>query len=75
MLTTRLYSTNKRERNVTSRNVFQCNIVLNFDICSLQSDGLCDRRQRPCKRATVLGTQFLNSTNLTCHITEVKVIN
>ena len=51
-----------------------CNIVLNFDICSLQSDGLCDRRKRPCKRATVLGTQFLNSTNLTCHINEVEVI-
>ncbi|PFX16668.1 Fibropellin-1 [Stylophora pistillata] len=41
----------------------------------LQTDGLCDRRQRACKRATVLGTQFLNSTNLTCHISEFQIWN
>ncbi len=41
----------------------------------LQGDGLCDRRQRPCKKVTVLGTDFLNSTNMTCHVKEFKVRN
>lgn len=30
-------------------------------------------RNRPCKKVTVFGTDFLNSTNLTCHVTEFKV--
>ena len=41
----------------------------------LQGDGLCDRRQRPCKKVTVFGTDFLNSTNMTCHVKEFKVSN
>lgn len=39
----------------------------------LQSDGLCDKRKRPCKQVTVLGTGFLNSKNMTCHVKEFKV--
>lgn len=44
-----------------------------LDIYRLQTEGLCDRRQRPCKKVSVLGSGFINSTNLTCHIEEVKV--
>ncbi|XP_022807283.1 von Willebrand factor D and EGF domain-containing protein-like isoform X1 [Stylophora pistillata] len=44
-------------------------------ISSLQGNGLCDRRKRPCRKVTVLGTGFLNSTNLTCHVREFKVID
>ena len=39
----------------------------------LQGNGLCDRRQRPCGKVTVMGNGFLNSTNLTCHVVEFKV--
>ena len=45
-----------------------------FFIGRLQANGLCDRRKRPCKKVTVLGTGFLNSTNVTCHIEEVEVL-
>ena len=41
----------------------------------LQGNGLCDRRQRPCRKVTVMGTGFVNSTNMTCHITKFKVHN
>lgn len=44
-------------------------------IIRLQGDGLCDRRKRPCKKVTVFGIHFLNSTNLTCHVKEFKVSN
>jgi len=44
-------------------------------ISRLQGDGLCDRRNRPCKKVTVFGTDFLNSTNLTCHVKELKVVS
>ena len=40
---------------------------------SLQGDGLCDRRKRPCKKVTVMGSGFLNSTNMTCHVKEFTV--
>ena len=39
----------------------------------IQSNGLCDRRKRPCEKTTVLGRDFLNSTNMTCHIREIEV--
>ena len=39
----------------------------------LQGNGLCDRRQRPCRKVTVMGNGFLNSANLTCHVMEFKV--
>ncbi|KAJ7351104.1 hypothetical protein OS493_036560 [Desmophyllum pertusum] len=41
-------------------------------IARLQGNGLCDRRKRPCRKVTVLGTGFLNSTNMTCHVKEFK---
>ena len=41
----------------------------------LQEDGLCDRRKRSCKKVTVFGVDFRNSTNMTCHINEFKVRN
>jgi len=44
-------------------------------ISMLQGYGLCDRRQRPCRKVTVMGTGFLNSTNMTCHVKEFAVIN
>ncbi|XP_068690657.1 uncharacterized protein [Montipora foliosa] len=44
-------------------------------IIQLQSNGLCDKRVRPCKKVTVMGSGFLNSTNLTCHLQEFKVVN
>ncbi|CAH3035734.1 unnamed protein product [Porites lobata] len=44
-------------------------------ISMLQGNGLCDRRQRPCRKVTVMGTGFVNSTNMTCHITKFKVVN
>ena len=40
---------------------------------SLQGDGLCDRRKRTCKKVTVMGSGFLNSTNMTCHVKEFTV--
>lgn len=49
------------------------NVLINFPTSRLQGDGLCDRRNRPCKKVTVFGTDFLNSTNLTCHVKELKV--
>jgi len=49
-------------------------LTLFFFIGRLQANGLCDRRKRPCKKVTVLGTGFLNSTNVTCHIEEVEVL-
>ena len=39
----------------------------------IQSNGLCDRRKRPCEKTTVQGRDFLNSTNITCHIREIEV--
>lgn len=39
----------------------------------IQSNGLCDRRNRPCEKTTVQGRDFLNSTNITCHIREIEV--
>ena len=39
----------------------------------IQSNGLCDRRKRPCEKTTVQGLDFLNSTNMTCHIREIQV--
>ncbi|XP_022804686.1 von Willebrand factor D and EGF domain-containing protein-like, partial [Stylophora pistillata] len=44
-------------------------------ISMLQGRGLCDKRQRPCKKVTVMGSGFINSTNVTCHVKEYKVIN
>ncbi|XP_020629148.1 von Willebrand factor D and EGF domain-containing protein-like isoform X2 [Orbicella faveolata] len=44
-------------------------------IARLQSNGLCDRRKRPCKKVAVQGNGFLNSTNVTCHIKEIEVVN
>ncbi|PFX12900.1 von Willebrand factor D and EGF domain-containing protein [Stylophora pistillata] len=44
-------------------------------ISMLQGSGLCDKRQRPCKKVTVMGNGFINSTNVTCHVKEYKVIN
>ena len=41
--------------------------------CSLQGNGLCDRRTRPCRKVTVLGTGFIPSENMTCHLEEVRV--
>lgn len=40
----------------------------------LQTDGLCDRRKRRCKKVSVLGTGYLNSTNVTCHVEEMEVL-
>ena len=42
-------------------------------MCSLQGNGLCDRRSRPCKKVTVLGSGFIPSENMTCHVEEVRV--
>ena len=39
----------------------------------IQSNGLCDRRTRPCEKTTIQGRDFLNSTNITCHIREIEV--
>ena len=39
----------------------------------IQSNGLCDRRKRPCEKTTVQGRDFLNSTNITCHLREIEV--
>ena len=39
----------------------------------LQGDGLCDKRKRPCKKVSVMGSGFLNSTNMTCHVKEFTV--
>ena len=39
----------------------------------IQSNGLCDRRKRPCKKTTVQGRALLNSTKMTCHIRETEV--
>ncbi|XP_067041993.1 von Willebrand factor D and EGF domain-containing protein-like isoform X3 [Acropora muricata] len=44
-------------------------------IFSLQGNGLCDRRTRPCRKVTVLGTGFIPSENMTCHVEEFKVVN
>ncbi|XP_067040326.1 neurogenic locus notch homolog protein 1-like [Acropora muricata] len=44
-------------------------------ILSLQGSGLCDRRTRPCRKVTVLGTGFIPSENMTCHVEEFKVVN
>ncbi|XP_078371962.1 von Willebrand factor D and EGF domain-containing protein-like isoform X7 [Oculina patagonica] len=44
-------------------------------ISMLQGNGVCDRRQRPCRKVTVMGNGFLNSTNITCHVKEFKVVN
>ncbi|XP_068719986.1 von Willebrand factor D and EGF domain-containing protein-like [Montipora capricornis] len=44
-------------------------------IQSLQTNGLCDRRTRPCRKVTVLGTSFIPTENLTCHVREFKVVN
>ena len=34
---------------------------------------MCDRGKRPCKKVTVMGSGFLNSTNMTCHVKEFTV--
>ena len=39
----------------------------------LQGRGLCDQRERPCRKVTVYGRGFISSSNLTCHIQEYKV--
>ncbi|XP_015775662.1 PREDICTED: von Willebrand factor D and EGF domain-containing protein-like [Acropora digitifera] len=44
-------------------------------ITRIQSNGLCDRRKRPCEKITVQGRDFLNSTNITCHIREIEIVN
>ncbi|XP_068711982.1 von Willebrand factor D and EGF domain-containing protein-like [Montipora foliosa] len=44
-------------------------------IARIQGNGLCDRRKRPCKKATIQGVDFLNSRNLTCHIKEIEIVN
>ncbi|KAL9972518.1 hypothetical protein ACROYT_G018840 [Oculina patagonica] len=41
----------------------------------LQGNGLCDRRKRSCRKVTVMGSGFLNSTNMTCHVKEFQVVN
>lgn len=53
---------------------YNTSIAVEF-IHRLQGNGLCDRRQRPCRKVTVMGTGFVNSTNMTCHITKFKVQN
>ena len=53
---------------------YNTSIAVEF-IHSLQGNGLCDRRQRPCRKVTVMGTDFVNSTNMTCHIKKFKVQN
>ncbi|XP_015751386.1 PREDICTED: von Willebrand factor D and EGF domain-containing protein-like isoform X2 [Acropora digitifera] len=44
-------------------------------ITRIQSNGLCDRQKRPCEKTTVQGREFLNSTNITCHIREIEIVN
>ncbi|XP_078371975.1 von Willebrand factor D and EGF domain-containing protein-like isoform X3 [Oculina patagonica] len=44
-------------------------------LSKLQGDGLCDKRVRPCKKVTVMGIGWFNSTNITCHVVEFKVVN
>ena len=34
---------------------------------------MCDKRKRPCKKVSVMGSGFLNSTNMTCHVKEFTV--
>lgn len=53
---------------------YNTSIAVEF-IHRLQGNGLCDRRQRPCRKVTVMGTGFVNSTNMTCHIKKFKVQN
>lgn len=53
---------------------YNTSIAVDF-VHRLQGNGLCDRRQRPCRKVTVMGTGFVNSTNMTCHITKFKVHN
>ena len=48
-------------------------LYLSHHSIRLQGNGLCDRRRRPCRKVTVLGPGFLNSTNMTCHVREFKV--
>ena len=40
---------------------------------SIPLNGLCDKRARDCKRTRIVGSNFVDSENLTCRITEVKV--
>ena len=35
--------------------------------------GLCDVRRRPCKKTNIFGQGFIDSDNITCHVTEFKV--
>ncbi|XP_067041983.1 uncharacterized protein [Acropora muricata] len=44
-------------------------------IVSLQGNGLCDRRNRQCRKVTVLGSGFIPSENMTCHLEEVRVVS
>ena len=53
---------------------YNTSIAVEF-VHRLQGNGLCDRRQRPCRKVTVMGTGFVNSTNMSCHITKFKVQN
>ena len=34
---------------------------------------MCDKRKRPCKKVSVMGSGFLNSTKMTCHVKEFTV--
>ncbi|XP_048578079.1 von Willebrand factor D and EGF domain-containing protein [Nematostella vectensis] len=52
-----------------------CSMSINTipELMGIYDGGLCDKRKRPCKKTNIFGDGFLDSENLTCHVTEFKV--
>ncbi|XP_031570892.1 von Willebrand factor D and EGF domain-containing protein-like, partial [Actinia tenebrosa] len=52
-----------------------CSIDVNAvpELLGIYNGGLCDIRERPCKKTDLLGQKFIDSNNLTCHVKEFKV--
>ncbi|XP_031570864.1 von Willebrand factor D and EGF domain-containing protein-like [Actinia tenebrosa] len=45
------------------------------ELLGIYNGGLCDIRERPCRKANLLGQKFIDSNNLTCHVKEFKVFS
>ncbi|XP_031572274.1 von Willebrand factor D and EGF domain-containing protein-like [Actinia tenebrosa] len=43
------------------------------ELLGIYDGGLCDIRERPCKKTDIFGQDFISSENITCHIKEFKV--